>query len=73
MHQIDPIAPVGFLKFNSLALELKLPVLDLQSRLEGLPLKDSYGYVTDSSDDDTFQINNDDQGETTRENEVNDV
>lgn len=75
MHQTDPIAPVGYLKFNSLKLEFKLPALDLQSRLEGLPLKDSYGYVLENNDD-FFEINNDEQesenGEILVENEVPD-
>lgn len=76
MHQDDPIAPVGYLKFNSLKLEFKLPALDLQSRLEGLPLKDSYGYVLENNDD-FFEIDNDEQdsGNTTDtiiENEVPD-
>ncbi|KAL1505808.1 hypothetical protein ABEB36_005285 [Hypothenemus hampei] len=62
MHQNDPIAPVGYLKFDKLALEVKLPVLDLESRLDGLPLKDSYGYVTESSDEETpFELSNEDQ------------
>ncbi|XP_066245228.1 uncharacterized protein [Euwallacea similis] len=52
MHQNDPVAPVGFLKFNSLVLEFKLPPLDLHARLEGLPLKDSYGYVNQSDSED---------------------
>ncbi|CAH1124619.1 unnamed protein product [Ceutorhynchus assimilis] len=60
MHQNDPIAPVGFLKFNSLKLEFKLPPLDLQSRLEGLPLKDSLGYISDDDEND-FEINNIDE------------
>ncbi|ERL94936.1 hypothetical protein D910_12208 [Dendroctonus ponderosae] len=60
MHQNDPIAPVGFLRFNSLNLEFKLPVLSLESRLDGLPLKDSYGYVTEYSDDSTFELTHDD-------------
>lgn len=47
IHSDDPIAAVGYLKFNKLKLELKLPSLDLQSRLAGLPLKDNDGYVTD--------------------------
>ncbi|KAJ8986079.1 hypothetical protein NQ317_003373 [Molorchus minor] len=50
-HSKDPIAPVGYLKFNKLALEVKLPPLDLFSRLEGLPLKDSDGYVTDQEEE----------------------
>lgn len=62
MHQNDPIAPVGFLRFNSPDLEFKLPALSLESRLEGLPLKDSYGYVTEDSDDSTFELTHDDAG-----------
>ncbi|XP_050307729.1 uncharacterized protein LOC126744389 isoform X1 [Anthonomus grandis grandis] len=60
MHHNDPIAPVGFLKLNSLSLEFKLPALDLKDRLDGLPLKDSYGYVTESNEDETFEITDDD-------------
>ncbi|KAJ8970366.1 hypothetical protein NQ314_001277 [Rhamnusium bicolor] len=51
LHSNDPIAPVGYLKFKKLALEVKLPTLDLYSRLEGLPLKDSDGYVTDHGEE----------------------
>lgn len=51
MHSDDPIAPVGYLKFNKLRLELKLPILDLHGRLLGLPLKDPDGYVTDHGED----------------------
>ncbi|CAG9819509.1 unnamed protein product [Phaedon cochleariae] len=51
----DPIAPVGYLIFKQLSLELKLPALDLHSRLEGLPLKDSDGYVTDQSEE-AFEV-----------------
>lgn len=47
IHSDDAIAPVGYLKLKKLKLELKLPSLDLQSRLVGLPLKDSDGYITD--------------------------
>ncbi|KAI4462634.1 hypothetical protein MML48_4g00017527 [Holotrichia oblita] len=47
IHSDDSIAPVGYLKLNKMKLELKLPSLDLQNRLNGLPLKDSDGYVTD--------------------------
>lgn len=47
LHSSDPIAPVGYLRLKKLSLETKLPHLDLQSRLSGLPLKDSDGYVTD--------------------------
>ncbi|KAJ8919563.1 hypothetical protein NQ315_002185 [Exocentrus adspersus] len=55
LHSNDPIAPVGYLKFNKLALEVKLPALDLHSRLEGLPLRDSDGYVTDQGEE-AFEI-----------------
>ncbi|XP_018564791.1 diphthine--ammonia ligase [Anoplophora glabripennis] len=55
LHSNDPIAPVGYLKFNKLVLEIKLPALDLHSRLEGLPLKDSDGYVTDQGEE-AFEI-----------------
>jgi hypothetical protein len=50
------------LRLKKLSLENKLPALDLQGRLSGLPLKDSDGYVTDygveacdfSDDDDDY-------------------
>ena len=42
---------MGYLKFNKLRLELKLPILDLSGRLLGLPLKDSEGYVTDHGEE----------------------
>mgnify|MGYP000491691929 CR=1 FL=1 len=51
MHQQNPVAPVGFLKLNKLRLEFKLPALDLQDRLKGLPLKDSFEYVMDDNED----------------------
>jgi diphthine-ammonia ligase len=62
LHSNDPIAPVGYLRLKKLSLENKLPALDLQGRLSGLPLKDSDGYVTDygveacdfSDDDDDY-------------------
>lgn len=47
LHSDVPIAPVGYLKLNKVSLENKLPVLDLSARLNGLPLKDSDGYITD--------------------------
>jgi len=62
MHQVDPVAPVGFLKFNSLALEFKLPALDLQARLDGLPLKDSFGYVSEDEASDELILTNDEAG-----------
>lgn len=34
IHSDDPIAPVGYLVFEKLGLEVKLPALDLFSRLE---------------------------------------
>lgn len=51
LHTNDPIAPVGYLKFNKLSLSLKTPALDLESRLAGLSLKDSEGYITDNSEE----------------------
>nr|XP_023013166.1 diphthine--ammonia ligase [Leptinotarsa decemlineata] len=59
VHSNDPIAPVGYLVFEKLELELKLPALDLQGRLEGLPLKDSDGYVTNQGQG-PFDITEDD-------------
>ncbi|XP_056636128.1 uncharacterized protein LOC130444855 isoform X2 [Diorhabda sublineata] len=59
MHSDNPIAPVGYLIFKKLSLEIKLPALDLQSRLEGLPLKDSNGYVTDHEEEAFQYIEND--------------
>lgn len=56
IHSNDPVAPVGYLIFKKLYLELKLPALDLNSRLEGLPLKDSNGYITDQEEEEVFQI-----------------
>lgn len=47
IHSSDPIVAVGYLTFKKLSLELKLPPLDLQDRLEGLPLKNCDGYLTD--------------------------
>lgn len=47
LHSDDPIAPVGYLKLKKLSLENKLPALDLSGRLNGLPLKDNDGYITD--------------------------
>ncbi|EFA02050.1 uncharacterized protein LOC663632 [Tribolium castaneum] len=47
LHSSDPIAPVGYLQLKKISLETKLPLLDLQDRLSGLPLKNSDGYVTD--------------------------
>lgn len=58
IHSNDPIAPVGYLIFKKLSLEVKLPVLDLNSRLEGLPLKDSNGYITDQNDEEFEAIEN---------------
>lgn len=55
IHSNDPVAPVGYLIFKKLSLELKLPALDLTSRLEGLPLRDSNGYITDEGEE-AFQI-----------------
>ncbi|KAJ8947693.1 hypothetical protein NQ318_001531 [Aromia moschata] len=60
-HSNDPIAPVGYLKFNKLGLEVKLPPLDLHSRLKGLPLKDSDGYVTDQGEEAFDVIENDEE------------
>ncbi|CAG9856277.1 unnamed protein product [Phyllotreta striolata] len=51
IHSTDPIVSVGYLTFKKLSLELKLPALDLQDRLEGLPLKTSDGFVTDQEED----------------------
>lgn len=51
IHSNDPVAPVGYLIFKKLSLELKLPALDLNSRLDGLPLKDSNGYITDQGEE----------------------
>ncbi|CAG9835836.1 unnamed protein product [Diabrotica balteata] len=64
IHSNDPIAPVGYLVFKKMSLELKLPALDLQSRLEGLPLKDSDGYVTDQEEEEFKPIDNDADDET---------
>ena len=47
LNSNDPICPVGYLRLKKLSLEVKLPNLDLQRRLSGLPLKDSDGYITD--------------------------
>ncbi|KAF7282425.1 hypothetical protein GWI33_002657 [Rhynchophorus ferrugineus] len=60
MHQDDPIAPVGYLKFNKLSLEFKLPALDLESRLEGLPLKNSFEYISNDNED-SLELNNEEQ------------
>ncbi|XP_057655168.1 uncharacterized protein LOC130893248 [Diorhabda carinulata] len=65
MHSDNPIAPVGYLIFKKLSLEIKLPALDLQSRLEGLPLKDSNGYVTDHEEEAFQYIENDTEDEST--------
>lgn len=46
-HSEDTIAQVGYLKLGKLRLGTKLPTLDLQNRLAGLPLKDSESYVAD--------------------------
>lgn len=51
LHSDDPIAAVGYLKFNEIYLEVKLPPLDLDDRLKGLPLKDSDGYITDQGEE----------------------
>lgn len=61
IHSNDPVAPVGYLIFKNLSLELKLPPLDLPSRLKGLPLKDSNGYITDEGEE-AFQITENDLG-----------
>lgn len=58
IHSNDLVAPVGYLVFKKLTLELKLPALDLNSRLEGLPLKDSNGYITDQGDEEFEVIEN---------------
>ncbi|KRT83502.1 hypothetical protein AMK59_3151, partial [Oryctes borbonicus] len=63
IHSDDPIAPVGYLKFNKLKLELKLPPLDLQNRLSALPLKDSDGYVTDYGEEATEMVDNEEINE----------
>ncbi|XP_030768163.1 diphthine--ammonia ligase [Sitophilus oryzae] len=63
MHQDDPIAPVGYLKFNKISLEFKLPALDLQSRLQGLPLKDSYGYILEDGEEILELSNEEDETE----------
>lgn len=63
MHSDNPVAPVGYLIFKKLSQEIKLPALDLQSRLEGLPLKDSDGYV--AGQEEAFQyIENDTEDES---------
>lgn len=61
LHSNDPVAPVGYLRFNKLVLEVKLPALDLHSRLQGLPLKDSDGYVTDQGEE-AFDIIENEEG-----------
>lgn len=55
IHSNDPVAPVGYLIFKKLSLQLKLPALDLAGRLAGLPLKDSNGYITDEGEE-IFQV-----------------
>lgn len=60
LHSDDPIAPVGFLKLNSIKLETKLPQLDLSGRFANLPIKDSDGYITDQAEEATEN----DQAET---------
>lgn len=44
------------MKLNKLHLELKLPQLDLKSRLANLPLKDPEGYITDDGEEAQEQI-----------------
>lgn len=51
LHSDDPIAPVGFLKLNKLRLDTKLPILDLKARMNGLPIKDSEGYITNDEEE----------------------
>lgn len=53
LHSDDPIAPVGYLKLNSIKLEIKLPQLDLSGRFANLPIKDSDGYITDQAEEAT--------------------
>ncbi|CAH0560796.1 unnamed protein product [Brassicogethes aeneus] len=52
MHTNDTIAPVGYLVFKKLSLSLKTPILDLSSRLDGLPLKNCDDYVGDEAEED---------------------
>ncbi|XP_060530629.1 uncharacterized protein LOC132704569 [Cylas formicarius] len=59
MHSDDPVAPVGYLRLNKLSLEIKLPPLNLHSRLEGLPLKNYDEYVTDLDDEQFENSDND--------------